>query len=66
MDPTTSTAAASTTGINPKKQPKAGKMAKDMTLDKRKIESKKRAGHRVASKNHVLAACLNEERRQDN
>jgi hypothetical protein len=43
MDPAATTADAPTIGNIPKKQPKARKMAKDMTSNKRKIESKKRA-----------------------
>jgi hypothetical protein len=40
-------------------------MAKDMTPDKHKIESEKRAGQREAAKHHMLTARVDEERRQE-
>jgi hypothetical protein len=40
-------------------------MAKDIMPDKRKIKSEKRASQREATKKRVLAARLNEERRQE-
>jgi hypothetical protein len=40
-------------------------MAKDIMLDKCKIESEKRASRRQAIKKHVLAARLDEKHRQD-
>jgi hypothetical protein len=65
MDPAATTADAPAIGNIPKKQPKARKMAKYMTPDKRKIESKKRASRRKADKNCMLATRLDKERRQD-
>jgi hypothetical protein len=56
MGAAATTAVVPTVGSIPKKQPKARKMAKDMTLDERKIESKKRACRREATKNHRLAS----------
>jgi hypothetical protein len=55
----------SATGSGPKKQAKVRKMAKDMTPDECRIKSEKRAGRCEASKNHVLDARINEERRQE-
>jgi hypothetical protein len=52
-------------GNGPKKQPKARKMVKGMTPDERMMESEKRVGRREAAKNRVLAARLDEERRQE-
>jgi hypothetical protein len=63
MDPAATTAAAPAAGSVPKKQPKARKLAKNMTTDERKAESKKRANRREVAKNCVLDACLNGERR---
>jgi hypothetical protein len=40
-------------------------MEKDMTPDERKIESEKHASRREAAKNRILAARLDEERRQE-
>jgi hypothetical protein len=40
-------------------------MVKGMTPDERMMESEKRIGRREAAKNHVLAARLDEERRQE-
>jgi hypothetical protein len=65
MDPAASVAAAPTAGRGPKKQPKARKLAKDMTPDERRIESEKRAGRREAIKICQQAARLDEERRQE-
>jgi hypothetical protein len=58
MDPV-----ATGAGSGPNKQPKAWKLAKDMTLDDRRIESEKRAGRREAIKNLQNAAQLDEKRR---
>jgi hypothetical protein len=62
MDSTTSAAAAPTAGSEPKKQPKARKAAKDLTLDERPKESEKHAGRREAIKNRLNVARLEEER----
>jgi hypothetical protein len=40
-------------------------MVKGMTPDERMMESEKRVGRREAAKNGVLAARLDEERRQE-
>jgi hypothetical protein len=46
--------AAPTADSVPKKQAKVRKLAKDVTLDERKVELEKRVGRREAAKNHVL------------
>jgi hypothetical protein len=51
MDPAASTAAAPAASSDPKKQPKASKLTKDMMPNERTIESAKRAGRRKAVKN---------------
>jgi hypothetical protein len=45
MNPAASEAAEPTAGSGLKKQPKVRKAAKNLTLDERKKESEKRAGH---------------------
>jgi hypothetical protein len=65
MDPAASEAAAPATGGGLKKQPKVRKMAKDLTPDEWKKESKKRVGRRAAMRNRQNAARLDEEHRQE-
>jgi hypothetical protein len=56
MDPAASAAAAPAVGRELKKQPKVRKAVKDLTPDERRKESEKRAGRRVAVRNHQNAA----------
>jgi hypothetical protein len=65
MDPAASAAATLAAASGLKKQPKVRKPAKDLTPDKRRKESEKRAGRRVAVRNRQKMAQLAEECRQE-